>query len=352
MAGRFWREAASLIIVGSTPSSVKPHGICDADYSLLFLKRSQKSSFMPNAFVFPGGVIHSSDFSQDWLDIFKKCGYTASDLLKEFRNPSPLPEFYANKAPDSILPEVGFRIGAIRETLEESGILFSSHLPGNPLEQHDLDHWRRAIHKDATQFIRLFQEMGGCPAVWDLHEWMGWLTPTNIDKKRFDTAFYITFLDTIPRVITDNKEVVGLQVSSPSVILEQWYNKELWLPPPQIYEISRLVQLSKYEELNRFARWRGKMGFDRYMPLHINACNGLLAVMPGDDLYPNDPDYIGKEAITKLDSTLEELRKAATHLNRMEIRNRDDVRCIVNILPKYGHIPAVNSMQVFDNLKS
>nr|XP_045610966.1 acyl-coenzyme A diphosphatase NUDT19-like [Procambarus clarkii]XP_045610967.1 acyl-coenzyme A diphosphatase NUDT19-like [Procambarus clarkii] len=353
MAGRLWREAATLIIVSrSSQLNVKRHGFSDTDYQLLLLKRNQKSSFMPSAFVFPGGVIDSSDFSQDWLDVFKRCGYTASDLLKEFRHQSPLPEFYANKPAHCILPEVGFRIGAIRETFEESGILLASHLPGNPFEQRDLEQWRTSVHRDPTRFIKLFQELGGCPAVWDLHEWMGWLTPTHTFVRRFDTAFYITFMDTITNVTTDDNEIVGLEVAFPSAILEQCYNKTLWLPPPQIYELSRLVQVKAYEELKRFAEQRGKLGFDRYMPVMIITSNGRLSVLPGDDLYPEEPDYIGNEAIRKIDSTLEELREASTHLNRIEVRGPSDFLCLVNIIPKYGHIPAFNYLQVFNQEKS
>ena len=34
-----------------------------------FLKRSSRSKFMPNAFVFPGGVIAKDDFNPSWLKI-------------------------------------------------------------------------------------------------------------------------------------------------------------------------------------------------------------------------------------------------------------------------------------------
>ena len=62
------------------------------------------------------------------------------------------------------------------------------------------------------QFLSLFREFGGCPAVWDLHEWSGWLTPSS-SEKRFDTAFYITFIDEISDVTSDKCEMEELQVS-------------------------------------------------------------------------------------------------------------------------------------------
>lgn len=52
------------------------------------------------------------------------------------------------------MPEVGFRITAIRETFEESGLLLASHLQENHLTQEDIMKWRNIVHEDATQ-VRL-----------------------------------------------------------------------------------------------------------------------------------------------------------------------------------------------------
>ena len=44
------------------------------------LRRSSKSKFMPNAYVFPGGVIAQADFAKGWRDLFNNFGYTDDDL--------------------------------------------------------------------------------------------------------------------------------------------------------------------------------------------------------------------------------------------------------------------------------
>ncbi|XP_042237749.1 nucleoside diphosphate-linked moiety X motif 19-like [Homarus americanus] len=345
MAGRHWREAASLIIVGQGASVNTKIQRFRTDYDLLFLKRSGKSSFLPNAFVFPGGVTAASDFSQDWLNVFKKCGYSAPDLKNEFRNPSPLPEIYANKPPHYILPEVGFRITAIRETFEECGLLLATHHLGSSLDQHELEQWRKAVHNDPSKFLAMFQELGGCPAVWDLHEWIDWFTPINWKNRRFDTAFYITFIKNMPKVTSDNKEIAAVQVSSPAAILDQWHRQNLMLPPPQVYEVSRLLNFQRYEELKRFACKRGKLGLEQYFPVWIKATDGIIAVLPGDDMYPEDPDYLGEKEILQVDFTMKEMREAATHLNRLETKSLYEVCCVVNIEPKYGHASAKNFAQ-------
>lgn len=58
----------------------------------------------------------------------------------------------------------------------------------------------------------MFQEMGGCPAIWDLHEWVAWLTPTHFGSRRFNTAFFITFMEKIPKIVPDGKEIEDIKV--------------------------------------------------------------------------------------------------------------------------------------------
>ena len=36
---------------------------------MLLVKRSSKSKFMPNAYVFPGGVVAEADTSGGWLEV-------------------------------------------------------------------------------------------------------------------------------------------------------------------------------------------------------------------------------------------------------------------------------------------
>ena len=66
---RPWRNAASMIIVAKNSS---PKNTL-FNYECLMLRRSGKSKFMPNAYVFPGGVIASpQDFDPSWKGVIKK----------------------------------------------------------------------------------------------------------------------------------------------------------------------------------------------------------------------------------------------------------------------------------------
>ncbi len=53
--GQPWRDAASVIVVARDRDGISKS---EFDYKLVMLRRSAKSKFMPNAYVFPGGATH------------------------------------------------------------------------------------------------------------------------------------------------------------------------------------------------------------------------------------------------------------------------------------------------------
>lgn len=259
---KHWKEAATLILAAghrhgadgllsrtpltaapgsplgsSRQRSHLPHKSC-FDYDVLMLKRSGKSGFMPNAYVFPGGMVDSSDFSSEWLDIFKRFsnspnfGLGSVKQLVETRPPMFLTDRFKLGSP--IPGEVAFRICALRETFEESGVLlvvskseensllksideeYASHQvlhKVNNLSSSVLSKWRTLVNQNPSNFIRMCKELEVLPNIWALHEWSNWLTPVGrYGMRRFDTAFFICCLQEIPHTLQDEKEVVCFQV--------------------------------------------------------------------------------------------------------------------------------------------
>ena len=256
-----WKEAATLIIVARASMSQKmgqslsksmvvasrvvrdekhkavasqSSAIAKTDYRIMMVKRSGLSSFMASAFVFPGGAVEVADFSPKWWDIFAKAGVSRNQLMQfqtDVTGPRPhmvtesltLVNFRDAGNPDQdFLPtDVGFRITAIRETFEETGVLLLTHpergAAASPLSdiddiQLDLSVWREKVRKDGSAFIDLCIEAGLCPDLWLLNEWSNWLTPISVGHKRFDTMFYICCLDKQPKVVLDQTEVTVLKV--------------------------------------------------------------------------------------------------------------------------------------------
>lgn len=76
------------------------------------------------------------------------------------------------------------------------------------------------------------------------------------------------------------------------------------------------------------------------MPMQFKCKDGFLHVLPGDDLYPENPNY--NEPDHNIDEfsekTIEEMRSIAKNLCRSEQRDMFDVKMIVNIKPLDGHV--------------
>lgn len=239
---KHWREAATLILVSRRVPTINGIGSNaenltrkSYDYDILMLKRSSKSKFMPKLYVFPGGAAHDVDFSKEWLDVFKGC---QRDSLFEFlkRGGTGQPMFSRRRSQEfeHIPSEMAFRICAIRETFEESGVLLvrdadrsidNGSLESAPilgksadLSDSELQPWRERVDKDATEFLTMCKQLGVVPDVWALNEWSNWLTPVitrtgeSRSNRRFDTAFYVCVLDHLPRAIQDNTETVHAKV--------------------------------------------------------------------------------------------------------------------------------------------
>ena len=156
--------------------------------------------------------------------------------------------------------------------------------------------WREKVHKSPDELINLYQELETSPDIWSLSEWSDWLTPTDLHeqgRRRFDTIFYQTSVDSVPDTLLDQQEVTAVQWSDPASTLQQFYNRELWLAPPQVYELCKLLRFSDMSQLDQVSRDRQQYGLTTWLPVRMECHDGLLSLLPGDHMYPQHPDYVG-----------------------------------------------------------
>ncbi|KAM9410294.1 acyl-coenzyme A diphosphatase NUDT19 [Pholidichthys leucotaenia] len=327
------------------------------DYDVLLLKRSGKSGFMPNAYVFPGGTVDSSDFSSDWLDIFRSFRHSPIFGLRKVKQPPETrPPIFATdrlKLGSPIPGEVALRICAVRETFEESGVLLvvpkreeksllksfedasaSRHFGVSDLCSSELSKWRALVNQNPSNFIRMCRELEVLPNIWALHEWGNWLTPKGrYGATRFDTAFFICCLEEIPHTVQDEKEIEQFQWSTPSELLHSYRARELWLAPPQFYELSRMCRFPLLNDLHNFASQRGIEGCEQWLPVIIPHDKHLLSLLPGDRDYLQDPS--GESA---LDETEDQDVQKDSRLHRMLISDSYSTTLQITITPKYNHL--------------
>jgi 8-oxo-dGTP pyrophosphatase MutT (NUDIX family) len=161
-------HAATLILVrarGSTPE-------------ILLLKRGAQARFMPNAYVFAGGAVDPADATGEMYGVCAGLGDAeASERLA--------------------LPDNGLRffVAAIREAIEESGLLLAYGPDDRIL---DLTGWdearlrrlRAQVSSGEPGLAAICKLNGWRLAVGELAYFDHWITPPDVNR-RFDTRFFI-----------------------------------------------------------------------------------------------------------------------------------------------------------------
>lgn len=338
------------------------------DYRLMMVKRSGLSSFLASAYVFPGGRVEQADFSPRWWDLFAKFNLTRQDLAvfsQSIKGPRPpivvdskivQESASATSKPEDFLPaDIGLRISALRETFEETGVLLLTR-PGDEADSYqplsdrdnvnvDLSSWRDRVRKDAASFLDLCFEANLCPNLWSLYEWWNWLTPTSVGHKRCDTMFYVSFLEVEPKVVLDNEEVTTLKWCTPTGMLDEHSTADVFLAPPQVYELSRMCNFNDFDSLRQFAAERQSRGCERWLPVISTYQDGAVALLPGDEFYPEQPDIQGRKPVPDFPETLAEYGSRAKVINRLEIRG-PVCHARANIKLPCGHLKPVSHEQL------
>lgn len=121
----------------------------------------------------------------------------------------------------SLEREISLRITAIRETFEELGIVFCTDPNGktSPFSSYyhtkdcDIPVWQEKIHDHQDSLLAFCEQHKLVPDIINIHEWSCWMTPTFFRPKRFDTAFFLVALNSIPPVYPESYEVQEFFVS-------------------------------------------------------------------------------------------------------------------------------------------
>lgn len=145
----------------------------DAGLEVLMVRRSLQASFMPGAYVFPGGAVDAADGNAEHL---AACDEPAERLARRI----------------GAVTEVGdqalaYAVAALRECFEECGLWL-----GAPDHHAPTAGWaplRARLHAGET-LATLADEAGGPLATSCLQPWSHWVTPVGLPK-RFDTLFFV-----------------------------------------------------------------------------------------------------------------------------------------------------------------
>lgn len=146
--------AATLVLLRETSAGVE----------LFMAERAKTMGFAGGMMVFPGGKVDEADVALA-RDAELAPGFAALDPV-----------------------DAAARIAAIRETFEEAGVLLSE---GGPVSEELRDHWRARIVSHEESFADFLRTTGHRLNADALVPFAHWCPPKNLEKRRFDTRFYL-----------------------------------------------------------------------------------------------------------------------------------------------------------------
>lgn len=167
----------------------------DGPLELLMLRRHAAASFMPNAWVFPGGIAEQLDHE-----------LAGGDTLQ------------------------AMKIAAVRETFEETGVWL-----GAPLE--DAEHKRRRLLAHNVGMRALLAE---APVDLDSLVWTSrWITPVGVPK-RFDTYFFLAKVDRDVVATAEESEAADVVWIHPADALAKHAAHEMLMVFPTLRNLEAL----------------------------------------------------------------------------------------------------------------
>jgi 8-oxo-dGTP pyrophosphatase MutT (NUDIX family) len=163
------RLAAAVLLVRDDPME---HGL-----EVFMVKRSTKSAFLPDVYVFPGGTVKNEDH----------------ELEREEDFCAPFPASIADPEERTLLG-TGIRVAAIRELFEEANILLAYRnnelVAVDTSMQSQLAHYRQLLNDRQGSLLDLVHKEHLIVATDALLYFAHWITP-EAEPRRYDTHFFL-----------------------------------------------------------------------------------------------------------------------------------------------------------------
>jgi len=200
---------------------------------IYMLRRSARSAFLPEMFVFPGGAVDALDSE-----------LARARLLRNAEVPNPERE----------AADPSFEVAALREAFEEAGILLTADSHGIParLDTAQLREQRNALLAGTTTLNAVLEEFGVVLDSRRLWHFSHWITPPT-ESHRFDTHFYLAFAPPGQSATSDDIETYAGLWIAPSDALQRNADGNFPMIFPTIMHLQRLAPYATLDALHDFA---------------------------------------------------------------------------------------------------
>jgi len=184
----------------------------ESGLEVLLLRRSERASFVPGAYVFPGGVVDAADGSAEAAALVRRLSANQAAERLDLRDADP--------------PALAYLVAAVRETFEESGLLIgtcSDRGGARPSTDAGIAVVRAEMLDGRIGFVDALVRMGAQIAGDELAYFAHWITPERAPR-RYDTRFFAARVDCGPRAADveaalDAREMTGALWTTPAAAL-------------------------------------------------------------------------------------------------------------------------------------
>ena len=223
---------------------------------VFLVKRHGLSDVLGGAYVFPGGKLDAAD-----LLLAVHVDQSMADMH------SALGEFHTPPA-----TALGLYVAALREAFEESGILFASDALAAQATRpkHSQLSFNAWVHQRAMTLQTRH-----------LLPWTRWITPLapSVSSKRFDTRFFVAEVPGDQTARHDGYETTASAWFLPKVALQQYWDRQIELAPPQIMSLAHLSRHTTVQSVLQEARQRPPPVI---LPESYDEAGERLICYPGD----------------------------------------------------------------------
>lgn len=246
------RPAATVILVRDGSAGLE----------VFLVRRTKGQAFMGGAYVFPGGKLDAADSEPSLLSRVRGLdAEAAAQALGEELDPTSA---------------LALHVAALRETFEESGVLFSDADRALDLAA------ARARLAETKSFAALATELGLTLRLDRLVPFARWVTPA-VEQRRFDARFFVAIAPEGSDARHDEQETIAGVWKTPREAIEAHLAAQIDLPPPTLRTLEELAPITRSEEAIARARSRRP---PLVRPVFRDLGGSWVLALPGDPEHP------------------------------------------------------------------
>ncbi len=210
------------------------------NFEILLTRRPQEMRFLGGFYVFPGGTVHDSDYSQQILD---RCSGITGEQARAI---------LGNHHDFSVA--LGHWVAVFRELFEEVGVLLCHTETGDQVDLRDertrerIEQKRRAMVKKEIGFAAVLESENLFCDLSRAAYFDHWVTPDRYSM-RFDTRFYIAEMPPYQTPLAISEEVTHSLWVNPAEAMIRMGRRDFPILPPTTIVLGELARVASWDRL-------------------------------------------------------------------------------------------------------